>query len=43
MAHLKQHWVKYAVGYFVVAFVYNKYVAQPGGFTFPGDVIGMVL
>jgi hypothetical protein len=43
MSHLKQHWVKYVGGYLVLAFVYNRYVATPGGFMLPGDVIGMVI
>jgi hypothetical protein len=40
MAHFQKHWVKYVGGYLVAAFVYNKYIAQPGGFMLPGDLIG---
>jgi hypothetical protein len=43
MAHLEKHWIKYVAGYFVVAFVYNRYVAAPGGFMLPGDLIGTVI
>lgn len=43
MGHFKQHWVKYVGGYLVVAFLYNRYVAQPGSFSLPFDVIGSVI
>lgn len=41
---MKKHHILYLVGgYLVVAYAYNKYVAQPGSFTLPFDLIGSVL
>ena len=37
------HWLYLIGGYFVVAYVYNNYVAQPGGFQLPGDIISNVV
>jgi hypothetical protein len=41
---VKKHHILYMVGgYLVVAYAYNRFVAQPGSFMLPFDLLGNVI